>query len=133
MNRFLAILALSILLLSAACKKDDPTPPLEGTWSFEKNTYYNYDGAGQLTGTRTYLVGLQTYWEITADSIHQTQVNGSLIRTSYKLTRNGDSLRYDRSRGKIYELTDHKLVIRFHSPNYAPNPSRTEVEAHFFR
>jgi hypothetical protein len=118
-KRLLPHLLLSLTLLSAACKKEknepepEPASMLEGRWTEQNRIFYDMDPlTGQQMQERIYPPEPHN-WQFTRDSIIVTSRFDTRLRWPTTFTRRGDTLRYDRTRARILELTDHKLVLRF--------------------
>lgn len=84
----LSILILLIVLLAQSCSGGDG---LQGTWDYDGNTVYQFDGKGR-GALRLPLTSYDFSYEIRGDQLHIDFSDEAVHDGSYAFTVNGDTL-----------------------------------------
>jgi hypothetical protein len=118
MAQFLSSLCFGLLLVGATnCqdKNSEPAPQLEGSWTSESLTIYDYDRADKLIRTAGPAKSPVAYKiDILPDSVITYSATSGTFHRVYALSyrKQGDVLVYlNGNSAKIKELTAHTLVL----------------------
>lgn len=132
LNRLPLVVVSGLLLLSTACKKEEAAPKLEGTWTLQEQTTWQYNlqdsllwQSSAITEPRQIII-TPTQWTT------KTPSSGQLV-TSYTHSDStlliGPGLLYQHT---IRELTAHKLRIH-RSPYYLFGSTYYKSDAYYTR